>query len=69
MDITTFVVGYFIGLALGAGAVIAWTSRYGRISLKSLATWWHDIADWTHNTEETSFASRRHHRSRKHPAE
>jgi len=51
--------GYFIGLTLGAGAVVFWTRRYGRVSLKSLGVWWHDLAERNRKSDETAFSTRR----------
>lgn len=69
MDTSTFMIGYFVGLAIGAFAVIAWTGRYGRVSLKSIANWWHDLADWTRKADDAAFSSKRDRPITKHPAE
>jgi len=69
MDMTTFMTGYFVGLGLGAGAVVLWTRRYGRVSLKSLVVWWHDLAERTRKPDETTFSTRRDRVVSKQPAE
>lgn len=65
MDLTTLLIGYLIGLTVGALAVATWTKRYGRVSLKSLGFWWRDLADLARKPDPAAFSSRRHKQAAK----
>ena len=69
MNLSTFMIGYFLGLVLGAGAVMLWTKRYGRVSLKSLGVWWRDVAEITRKADAATFTTRRDESASKPPAE